>query len=521
MFGSQLLHDIKKEEEKFSKAFHTSPYGVAITRLSDGKIIEINKGVNRITGYAYDEVNCKSTLDLNLWQFVNERDQIVEEINSTGKVYEREVQFRKKSGEPITVLLSAEVITVNNERCLLSSFDDITERKKHVSELIKAKEKAEENDKLKTAFLHNISHEIRTPMNAIIGFSALLGEPDLTNDDQVFFTNKIQQSSNHLLSIITDIINISNIEAENVKINISEINLNLKLRSLYNRFLPDAIAKNLSLSYETTLDDNKSVFMTDSSKLVEILSNLIGNAVKFTEHGYIKFGYNVEKNLIRFYVSDTGIGISANQHIKIFDRFYQVENKVSRQFEGTGLGLAICKSYVELLGGKIWLTSEKDKGSVFYFTVPFNVTDMNNQPEEMLKAENTNYTGSCNKTIIVAEDSEMNYFLIKSMLSGLGLNILHAWNGSEVVDMCKKNSEIDLVLMDMKMPVMDGFEATRNIKKIRPDLPVIAQTAYALAGDSDKMISAGCDAYIAKPIIKDKLISLVSSYLKLEPKYQY
>jgi CheY-like chemotaxis protein len=180
--------------------------------------------------------------------------------------------------------------------------------------------------------------------------------------------------------------------------------------------------------------------------------------------------------------------------------------------------LAICKSYVELLGGKIWLTSEKDKGSVFYFTIPFNLSDQHNQPEEKLIVENTKYTGSCNKTIIVAEDNEMNYFLTRVMLSGLGLNILHAWDGSEVVDMCKKIPEIDLVLMDIKMPVMDGFEATRNIKEMRPDLPVIAQTAYALAGDPDKMIAAGCDAYIAKPINKDKLISLVNSYLKFETK---
>jgi PAS domain S-box-containing protein len=517
MFSSQLLEDIKTEEEKFSKAFHTSPYGVSITRLSDGKIVEINKGVNRITGYSDDEVYYKSTLDLNLWQHIDDRHQIIEEINRSGKVYEREVQFRKKSGEEITVLLSAEVITVNNERCLLSSFDDITERKKHVNELIKAKEKAEESDKLKTAFLHNISHEIRTPMNAIIGFSALLGEPDLRHEDQVPFINNIQQSSNHLLSIITDIINISNIEADIVKINMTEINLNSKLKSLYEQFLPDAIEKNISLSYETTLDDKKSVFLTDSSKLVEILSNLIGNALKFTEHGHIRFGYDVEKNSVRFYVSDTGIGISANQHVKIFDRFYQVENNVSRQYEGTGLGLAICKSYVELLGGKIWLTSEK-KGSVFYFTIPFNLPDQHNQPEENPIVDKTKFTDSRNKTIIVAEDNEMNYFLIEAMLAGRGLNILHAWDGSEVVDMCKRSSEIDLILMDIKMPVMDGFEATRKIKEMRPDLPIIAQTAYALAGDHDKMISAGCDAYIAKPIKKDKLITLLNSYLKFEIK---
>lgn len=517
MFSSHLLVDIKAEEEKFSKAFHTSPYGIALTRLSDGKIVEINKGVSKITGYTYNDVYDKSTLDLNFWQDADVRFKIIEELKLTGKVYERELQFRKKSGEQITAMLSSEVITINNEKCMLSSFEDITPRKKYEAELIKAKEKAEENDKLKTAFMHNISHEIRTPMNAIVGFSTLLGEPDISHEDQVSFINNIQQSSNHLLSIITDIINISDIEAGTVKINISETNLNSKLKSIYNKFLPSAIEKNLSLNYETSLDDKESIILTDSAKLVEILSNLISNALKFTEHGNVRFGYDIEKNSIRFYVFDTGIGISANQHGKIFDRFYQVENKVSRRYDGTGLGLAICKSYAELLGGRIWLTSEKDTGSVFYFTIPFSRTKL---PEEKQIIDTEMFASPCDKTIIIAEDNEMNFYLIKMMLSGIGLNILHVWNGSEAVELCKKNPEVNLVLMDIKMPVMDGIEATSAIKKMRPDLPIIAQTAYALAGDSENLIAAGFNAYIAKPIKKEKLLSLLNSYLMFEPKFR-
>jgi PAS domain S-box-containing protein len=517
MFSSQLLLDIKAEEEKFSKAFHTSPYGIALTRLTDGKIFEINNGVSKITGYSYDEVYGKTTLDLHFWQDVVERHKIIEEIVHSGNVYEREIQFRKKDGGQITVLLSGEVISVNNEKCFFSSFEDITERKKYEVELIKAKEKAEESDRLKTAFLHNISHEIRTPMNSIVGFSALLGEPDITRANQVSFINNIQQSSDHLLSIITDIINISNIEAEIVKINVSETNLNSKLKSLYDQFLPVSLEKNLILSYETTLDDEKSIILTDSTKLGDILSNLIGNALKFTECGYIKFGCDVERSSLRFYVSDTGIGISADQHVKIFDRFYQVENTVSRQYEGTGLGLAICKSYVELMGGRIWLTSEIGRGSVFYFVIPFNQPD---QHKEKLRVYNTIPAGSCNKSIIVAEDNEMNFVLIRKILSMPGLNILHAIDGSKAVEMCKNYSSIDLVLMDIKMPVMDGFEATRKIKEIRPDVTIIAQTAYTLAGDVEKIIAAGCDDYIAKPINKDNLVSMVNTYLKYEPKHQ-
>ena len=210
-------------------------------------------------------------------------------------------------------------------------------------------------------------------------------------------------------------------------------------------------------------------------------------------------------------MSDTGIGIPADQYIKIFDRFYQIENAISRQYEGTGLGLSICKSYVELLGGKIWLTSEMDKGSVFYFTIPYI---QGKQPEDHLIVEKTKNIGYYNnKSIIIAEDDEINYNLILKMLSGLGLNILHAWDGSEVVEMCQKNREIDLVLMDMKMPVMDGYEAARLLKESRPDLPIIAQTAYALGGDMEKAIAAGCDDYIAKPLNKTSLIKSLNKFL--------
>lgn len=516
MFSNQLLHDIKLEEEKFSKAFNTSSYGMAITRISDGKIIEVNQGAKRITGYYFAEVNNKSTCDINLWPAKEQRDRFVDDIIRSGKVYDKEIQLINKNREEITVKVSSEIITVNNEKCLLSSFDDITDRKKYIEELIRAKEKAEENDKLKSAFLHNISHEIRTPMNAIIGFSALLGEPGLSSGEQASFIESIQQSSNNLLSIISDIITISNIEAGLVKININGTNINYKIRSQYSRFLPHALKKNLTLSYETPLEDEKSVFMTDSSKLDEILDNLISNSIKFTEKGGIKFGYEADKDFVRFFVSDTGIGISENQCEKIFDRFYQVDSTSSRLYDGTGLGLPISKSFVELLGGKIWFTSQPGKGSVFYFSLPVN------SPVELhhntdAAGINSDKTGRSEKTIIIAEDNEMNYLLIKTMLKGLGLNIVHAWNGEEAVDLCKSNPEVDLVLMDLKMPVMNGIEATRHIKKARPDLPVIAQTAYVLNVDREKIAAAGCDAYISKPLSKDKLISLVKSHLDLMP----
>jgi PAS domain S-box-containing protein len=388
---------------------------------------------------------------------------------------------------------------------------DITGYKKLENNLIVSKEKAEESDRLKTAFLHNISHEIRTPMNAIIGFSALLDEPDITHDEQTSFIDTIQKSGNQLLSIISDIINISNIEAGIVKVTERETNLNSKLKILYNQFLPVADGKNLALSFETTLPHDKSTVLTDGTKLVEILTNIIGNALKFTEQGHIKFGYVIEEPFVKFYISDTGIGISADLHTKIFDRFYQVENSTSRQYEGTGIGLSICKSYVELLGGKIWVSSEKDMGSVFYFTIPYKSAKLN---ENLESGMNSSILAAHKKTILIAEDDYLNYNLIKKMLAGYELNILHATNGSQAFDICKENPGIDLVLMDMKMPVMDGYEASINIKKIRPDLPIIAQTAYALGGDLEKALEAGCDDYITKPLKKTILINSLNKFLK-------
>jgi PAS domain S-box-containing protein len=251
------------------------------------------------------------------------------------------------------------------------SFRDITERKKVEAELIAAKEKAEEGDRLKTAFLHNVSHEIRTPMNAILGFSSLLNEPGLTEADRKQFVEIIFQSGNHLLSIINDIVDLASIESGQVKINIKEINVNSELRKLSEQFGYKQKPSNITLSLKTPLPDKDAKIMTDGIKLIQILSNLINNAFKFTKKGKISFGYALNENFLEFFVKDTGMGISKEHQAKVFDRFYQADSAVSRQYSGTGLGLSICKAYVELLGGKIWLSSAPGEGSTFIFMIPF------------------------------------------------------------------------------------------------------------------------------------------------------
>ncbi len=274
-----------------------------------------------------------------------------------GRVFERYSQPQKIAGESVGRVWS---------------FRDITERKKAEAEIIAAKEKAEESDRLKTAFLHNVSHEIRTPMNAIIGFSALLNEPDITAEERDQFIDIIFQSGSQLLSIINDIVDIANIESGQVKLNIREINLNSSLQSLNEQFSYKQQAEGITINHEAGLPDDESVILTDSTKLIQVLSNLINNATKFTKEGRIDFGYKLRGENIEFFVKDTGIGIPAEHHEKIFDRFFQVDNVVSRKYGGTGLGLSICRAYVEILGGKIWLNSRPGEGTTFYFTIPHN-----------------------------------------------------------------------------------------------------------------------------------------------------
>jgi|WetSurMetagenome_2_1015567.scaffolds.fasta_scaffold00461_3 PAS domain S-box-containing protein len=387
---------------------------------------------------------------------------------------------------------------------------DITERKRTEEELIRAKDKAEESDRLKTAFLHNISHEIRTPMNAIVGFSALLGEPEIDDKSRTEYIEVIMKSSDHLLSIITDIVDISNIEANLIKTIKNEISVNSTLNSLCNQFIPQANEKKIKMVCENGLSDSESIILTDSTKLTQILSNLISNALKFTQKGYIKLSYKVAGEFMEFCISDTGIGISKEYHEIIFDRFYQIQSSDSRLYEGTGLGLAITKAYVELIGGKIWLDSETGKGTSFYFTIPYEKQLVKTNPI-VQKTVSKDFVFPVKKTILVAEDMDSNFKLIRYFLSGINANILRAENGKEAVEKFYSNKSIDLILMDIKMPVMDGYTAVKLIRESDSMIPIIAQTAYA--DDKETAVECGCNGFLSKPFDKQKLISTIREYI--------
>jgi PAS domain S-box-containing protein len=397
------------------------------------------------------------------------------------------------------------------KEAMLEIFQDITDRKISEAELILAKNRAEESDRLKTAFLHNISHEIRTPMNAIVGFAALLGEPDIDAKTSRDYVEVIMQSSNHLLEIITDIVDISNIEANLVKVVKNEVNVNSTLHSLCNQFATKSNEKKIQLICETALSDGDAMILTDGTKLNQILINLISNALKFTDKGQIKIIARPKDKFLEFCVSDSGIGIPEEFHHKIFERFYQIHNTHSRVYEGTGLGLAISKAHVELMGGKIWLTSSPGTGTSFFFTIPYE-KQIVEKPVEKEKINPGYFVFPQKKKILVAEDIESNFKLICYFLSGANIEVTRAVNGKEAVEKCFSIPDIDLILMDIKMPVMNGYTAVKLIREKNTSIPIIAQTAYI--DDQETAMESGCSGFISKPFDKKGLLEAIQRSIK-------
>jgi len=421
-----------------------------------------------------------------------------------------------KKAEQTLLLKQIEVQQKNDEyHSLYENLRESVEKIQTINyELLKAKERAEESDRLKMVFLSNISHEIRTPMNAIMGFSELLEKSDITAEKQEKFTQIIRRRSADLLTIINDILDISKIDAGQFAIFENTGNVNEMFNDLYQYY--DARSKisdrlDVTFHLEIGINSKQQFINADFGRLKQIIMNLVDNAIKFTEQGTIELGCQLKsENQIEFYVKDTGIGIPESKHEIIFERFRQVEESHKRRFGGTGLGLPICKGIVELMGGKIWFESEIDKGSTFYFTIPFKPVFKSSPELETPFEQIFNWSKKC---ILVVEDDRLSASFFSEILQKTKVKYLFAENGKQAISIFNSNSNIDLVLMDIRLPDIDGFEITKTFKSIKPEVKIIAQTAYAGEDDKMKCLEAGCDDYISKPINRDHLFQIIQKHL--------
>ena len=543
----QAERALKESEERFRQIFEEGQFGIIISG-SDFKFINANPAFCSMFGYTVDEIRTKTFADITHPEKTGSEWEKVKnmEIGNVNQI-KVEKKYVKKNGDFLWGSLISTSVRDDRGDVLyyLSMIQDITDRKKTEEalqqqnreyqslneeyltqneelvesleriqninkELKKAKEKAEESDRLKTAFLANMSHEIRTPMNGILGFASLLKEPKLTGIQQHRYVDVIQQSGQRMLNIINDLIDIAKIEAGQVELKMEKVNIDMLLNSQYNFFKPEAKKRGLLFSCQKDVSISECFINTDETKLSQILSNLIKNAIKFTDCGGIEFGYVKDGENLQFFVKDTGIGIKPKMIDKIFERFCQDDVPNSRTHEGAGLGLSITKAYVEMLGGKIWVESEVNTGSVFYFSIPFNLP-VEDKKGKRDTDENKSIT-SADITVLIADDDEISYMYLKEILQRSELRSLHAKNGLQAINLVKENRDIKLVLMDIKMPVLDGLEATRIIKQIRPELTVIAQTAFASESDRKKSFFAGCDDYISKPVSRNLLIEKIDKY---------
>lgn len=381
-------------------------------------------------------------------------------------------------------------------------------------ELISAKIKAEESDRLKSSFLANLSHEIRTPMNAINGFTDLIINTDINETEKLEYLNVIEKSGKNLVSIIDDLIEMSKIDSNQIVPNYTVVNLESSVNELYETIKVTIPHKEIEFILVKSAKPAEFNIITDDIKLKQVIINLLTNAIKFTDAGMVSFGYEVdEKNsLIHFTVKDTGLGIDEHDHKNIFDRFKRVDSDVSIKVGGLGLGLAISKAYVELLGGTISLESKVGQGSTFHFSIPLQYAKT--EHITVRPVNNVDTAKSEGKVILIAEDDNINFLLFQKMMQNKNYQIIRAINGQEAVEICLNNPNIDLVLMDIKMPIMTGFEAIERIQPIRPNLPIIAQTAYSSSEDKSKIEDAGFADYITKPLNRERLFELLVKYLE-------
>lgn len=387
----------------------------------------------------------------------------------------------------------------------------IKKLKKIENELTIAHKKSEESDQLKTAFLNSISHEIRTPMNAIIGFTELLVETNVNQAKRQKYSTIITDNTHQLLSIVTDFLTISSLNTKQEKLSLKPASLNEMCDQMFNIFYRQLKEKSVTLIINKGLNDTASKIITDASKLTDIIKRLLHNAIKFSNASAVELGYFVEEENIQFYIKDSGIGIEEDKQSKIFKLFSHIDASIQNEYGGTGLGLSIVKELIHLFKGEIWVKSQPNKGSTFYFTIPYS--KIINSDIEM---PTINRSTKKSITILIAEDNESNYLYLEEILKSINCKIIHAINGKKAIDICKQNPYIDLILMDIKMPIIDGHTAALKIKQFRPELPIIAQSAFALEHEKIRFSGEAFNEYVTKPINKEILVKTIKKVMAID-----
>ncbi len=506
---------ILESEGKFKAIFEEAGDGILIGNTK-GEIVEANDSFCKLSGYKKEDLISKH-ISVIFSEEALKKNPLRFDLLDIGQSVMIEREIIPPNGPPIPIEMNSRKV---NENYYISILRDLSERNKVEErlresniQLKKAKEKAEESDKLKSEFLANMSHEVRTPMNGIVGFAEMLNEPELEAENREYYTKIIINSSNQLKRIIDDILEISILETKQVSVLPNEVNLNTLLLNVFSIYDDKAKANKTPLFIHKGLSDISCVVQTDEVKLLKILNNLLDNAINYTHSGKIELGYDLVGLEIQFYVKDTGIGINKNMQDVIFDRFSQEDKSLSSSFSGLGLGLSIAKQNTELLGGKIWVESIKGKGSTFFFTIPYKLSENVLQEIEIEKGFEIK---SQKIDVLVGEDEEVNYLFIEALIKRLDfqVNPIHAKDGKEAIDIFKSHKDIPIVLMDIKMPKIDGLEAASVIKKINPNTKIVILTAYTFFGKEKQELINEYDGYLSKPIEKQEFLVLMNKLLK-------
>ena len=508
--NEQELVKAKEKAEESEMRFRTiaeqTTEGITVADL-EGNYVYVNNAFCEMSGYSKEELLQMTVFDMGSKNVKQDNEVYYREENVSGQ--KRNALLCKKDGTDYQTEITGTFIEINKQKLVLGAIRDISKIVNYQNELIAAKEKAEESDRLKSSFLMNVSHEIRTPMNGILGFIDLLNEPDLEEEERRMFIDTVNKSGERLLNTINDIVEISKIEIGDINLVFEEVDASELMKFHYNFFKVQAERKGVQLKITEQIIGQKALIKTDKQKLDGILMNLIRNAIKFTNEGTIEIGNYLEEGKMYFYINDTGRGIPEDKLDVIFDRFVQAELGNTRGYEGSGIGLSIVKAYLEALNGDIRVKSKLGKGSTFLFSVPYSQAKAES-PKAEVKEQQEITDGKY--TLLVAEDDDVNYYFLEQILSKK-FKLIHAESGEEAIQLFNDNPQISLVLMDIKMPgEYDGLEATRKIRKNNKDVPIIAQTAYATESDKIKALEAGCSDYISKPYSPVNLNALIRKF---------